>query len=335
MEMNLCSLAPYFHDEAAAWELMESLRWPNGPECPHCGEIDRATYLTPRNGHRTTSTGAVSYRRIWKCQACKRKFSVLVGSIFEDSKVPLSKWLAAFYMLTANKNGVAAYEIHRTLGVTNRTAGFMMHRIREATKAGPLADMLRGTIVADETWVGGNPKNRHGEAPNDRKRLDARIYEPITPGMKIRKTDKTPVLAIINADTGEVRSRVVTDVSGHTLRKAIAEHVDLANSHLRTDEGAQYLQMGREFVSHETVNHSEGEYARGDVTTNRAEGYFSQLKRSIGGTHHHVSKTHLPRYLAEFDFRYTTCKLSDSERMKRLMRQTGGRRLTRRMLTAR
>jgi transposase-like protein len=238
-------------------------------------------------------------------------------------------------MLTANKNGVAAYEIHRTLGVTNRTAGFMMHRIREATKAGPLADMLRGTIVADETWVGGNPKNRHGEAPNDRKRLDARIYEPITPGMKIRKTDKTPVLAIINADTGEVRSRVVTDVSGHTLRKAIAEHVDLANSHLRTDEGAQYLQMGREFVSHETVNHSEGEYARGDVTTNRAEGYFSQLKRSIGGTHHHVSKTHLPRYLAEFDFRYTTCKLSDSERMKRLMRQTGGRRLTRRMLTAR
>jgi len=157
MEMNICSLAPYFADEAAAWELMESLRWPNGPVCPHCGEANQATFLKPRQGQRTTSTGNVSFRRTWKCQVCHKKFSVLVGSIFEGSKVPLRKWLAAFYVLTANKNGVVAYEIHRTLGVTNKTAWFMMHRIREAMKAGPLADMMRGTIVADETWIGGDP----------------------------------------------------------------------------------------------------------------------------------------------------------------------------------
>ena len=159
--LNIASLAPYFTDEAAAWELLESLRWPDGQaECPHCGEVGNATLLKPRSGQATTSTGKVSYRRTWKCRnkTCRRKFSVLVGSIFEDSKVPVSKWLMAFYLLTASKNGVAAYELHRTLGVTNKTAWFMFHRIREAMKAGPLADMLRGTIVADEAFIGGDSR---------------------------------------------------------------------------------------------------------------------------------------------------------------------------------
>ncbi len=153
------------------------------------------------------------------------------------------------------------------------------------------------------------------------------------PGEHNSKTDKTPVLSIINADTGEVRSRVVSDTTTHTLRKVMAEQIDMAGSVLHTDEGAWYKSIGREFIDHQAVNHSQGEYVRGNVTTNRAEGYFGQLKRSIDGTHHHVSRRHLHRYVSEFDYRYTTCKLSDSERMKRLMRQTGGRRLTRRMLT--
>jgi transposase-like protein len=326
--LNLSTLARHFTDEKAAWLLVESMRWPYGPECPHCGEIGHAYLLKPRNGQRTTAKGTVSYRRWWKCAACRRQFSVLVGSIFENSKVPLSKWLIAVYLMCASKNGVAANELRRTLGVSQRTAWHMNHRIREAMKLAPLADMLRGVIVADETWIGGEPKNRHGGDHHNRNRSAGRTYELIIPGVRRPKTDKTSVLSIASADTGEMRSRVVADITGPTLRKAIAEQVDMANSHLRTDEGAQYLQMGREFISHETVNHSEGEYVRGNVSTNRAEGYFGQLKRSLDGTHHHISKEHLPRYLAEHDFRYSTCNISDSARMQRLMGQTGGRRLT-------
>ena len=172
--------------------------------------------------------------------------------------------------------------------------------------------------MSDETWIGGQPKNRHKA-----DRAMARGF-----GYEGHVTDKTPVLSLISADTGEVRSRVVPNVTGPTLRKVMAEQVDITGSHLQTDEGTWYGQLGREFLSHETVNHSVNEYVRGNVTTNRAEGYFGQLKSSLTGTHHHVSKEHLGRYLAEFDFRYSTCKLSDSERTEKLMRQTGGKRLT-------
>lgn len=318
--MNICSLARYFHDEAAAWELMESLRWPNGPECPHCGAVDQATFLQPRNGQRTTSAGNPSFRRTWKCRGCHKKFSVLVGSIFENSRVPLTKWLYAIYMMCANKNGVAAFELHRTLRVTNKTAWFMMHRIREATKAGPLADMLRGAIVADETWIGGDPERMN-------RKTAARVIQRRKDGLG-GGTLKTPVLTLINAATGEVRSTVMSKVDGPSIAKVMSEQVDMAASTLWTDMGSHYRELGRQFISHESVNHSIGEYVRGKVTTNRAEGYFSQLKTSITGTHHGVSEKHLHRYVGEFDFRYSTCKLTDSERMVRLMGRTGGKRLT-------
>jgi transposase-like protein len=313
--MNLCSLSRYFHDEAAAWELLESLRWPDGPECPHCGEVGRATYLKPRDGQRTTSTGKVSYRRTWKCRnkECRRKFSVLVGSIFEDSKVPVSKWLMAFYLLTASKNGVAAYELHRTLGVTNKTAWFIFHRIREATKVGPLADLLHGTVMADEVYIGGDPKNRHAWQRVERDG---------------RGTDKTPVVSIVDKDTGEVRSHVVTDLTQWSLGRIIIGNVEPAGSVLVTDGFKGYNLAASYFAKHMVVDHSAGEYARDGYSTNAVEGFFSQLKRSIDGTHHHVSVKHLGRYVAEHDFRYSTRNLSDTERMERLMRQTGGRRLT-------
>jgi len=153
------------------------------------------------------------------------------------------------------------------------------------------------------------------------------------PGIK-GKTAKTPVLSLVNVNTGEVRSQVVANVTGDVLRKVMAENVDMAGSYLMTDEGSQYRHLGHEFASHETVNHSEGEYARGGVSINRAENYFSQLKRSLNGTHHHVSKTHLDRYLAEFDFRYTTHKASDAERMAKLVDRVGGRRLSYKRVTA-
>lgn len=324
-EINLASLAKHFSDEEAAYELVEDMRWHGSPVCPHCGEVGNAYYLKATNGYRTTKAGNRSYRRLWKCAACRKQFSVLVGTIFQDTKVPLSKWLLAIYLMAASKNGVAAFELHRTIGVTNKTAWFMCHRIREAMKAGPVADMLRGTIVADETWIGGDPKNRHA---ND-KRNDP---IPMGPGVNAR-TEKIPVLSLISTETGEVRSRVVTDVTGATLRKVISENVDMAGSVLHTDTSQSYVTLGQEFVAHHAVNHSDGEYvARNGASTNHAEGFFSQLKRSIDGTHHHVSVEHLPRYLAEFDFRYSTRKISDGRRMQRMMDQTG-RRLTYRQIS--
>jgi transposase-like protein len=320
--LNISVIAKKFSDESAAYVKLEEMRWPNGPECPHCGSTNRAYFIKPTNGSRRTSTGKVSYRRIWKCAECRKKFSVLVGTIFERSQVPLSKWLMALYMMSASKNGVAAYEVHRTLGVTQKTAWFMLHRIREAMKRGEIAEAMSGTIVSDETWVGGDPKYRHAS------RASSKNPVPVRPGERNWSTDKTPVLSLINTETGEIRSRVVPDVTGATLGKAIGEQVNITTSRLQTDSSPSYGQIGREFISHETVNHHQGEYVRGNVTTNHAEGYFSQLKRSVDGTHHHVSREHLPRYLAEFDFRYSTRKMSDTERMERMVTQTAGRRLT-------
>jgi transposase-like protein len=240
--INLTKLARYFSDEAAAWEYVENLRWPNGPECPHCG-CDRAYFLNARSGQRTTKKGTTSYRRLWKCAGCRKQYSVLVGSIFEDTKLPLSKWLLAVYMMCASKNGVAAYELHRTLGVTNKTAWFMNHRIRAAmTDTG--IDMMRGTVVADETYVGGLAANRHGSHHGGQGRHDKAI-----------------VLTLIDKERGEARSRVIPDVTGATLRKAIAEHVDMANTTLMTDEGRGYKTFQHELAALKTVNHSASEYA--------------------------------------------------------------------------
>ena len=231
---------------------MEQIRWPNGPSCPHCGNEDRCYYLQPKNGVRRTRTGAVSHRRLWKCGACRKQFSVLVGTIFEDSKVPLSKWLLAVYLMTASKNGVAAYELHRTLGITNKTAWFMCHRIREAMTADPLAGMLSGTVVADETFIGGSDRNRKKRDRHPRiENTDTPIR--VVPGQRQKRSAgghdrKVPVLSLIDTETGEVRSRVVTDVTGATLRKTIAENVDMGNTVLMTDEGAQYRVMRSELA---------------------------------------------------------------------------------------
>jgi len=295
--------------------LLEEIRWKNGPECPHCGSVDHAYFLAARNSTRRTSTDKATYRRLWKCAECRKQFSVLVGTIFERSQVPLSKWLLALYMMSSNKNGVAAFELHRTLGVTNKTAWFMCHRIREAMKRGEV-NLLEGVIEADETFIGGKEGNRHATQR-------AKGPKP-----------KTAVLTLIETHTGEARSRVVPDVTGASLQKAMEGQVEASRSILHTDEATAYQAIGARFMAHGRVNHSQSEYVAGNVTTNHAEGFFSQLKRSIDGTHHHVSTTHLPRYLAEFDFRYSTRRLSDTQRMVRLVGQTGGRRLTYRPLAS-
>lgn len=303
--------------EAEAYELLERLRWRGRPECPHCGS-ERVFYLTPKGEGRKTRTGKVSERRVWKCGACRKQFSALTGTIFHGTKVELRIWLMVVVEMCSNKNGMAAREIERKYGVAPKTAWHMAHRVREAMKRRS-PHSLRGVIVADETWIGGDPGNRHKSV----REMDKGF------GYDGRKTDKTPVLSLIDANTGEVRSAVVPKVDGTNLRKVMAEQVDMAGSVLWTDEGGWYFKIGQEFAAHQSVNHNAEEYVGSlGQTTNRAEGYFAQLKRSLDGTHHKVSVEHLPRYLAEFDYRYSTCHLNDQARVERLMGQVDGRRLS-------
>mgnify|MGYP001162076322 CR=1 FL=1 len=312
-ELNLSTLAQ-FSDEAEAYKFLESIRWPNGePVCPHCGVVGHAYFLQPKDGERKTRTGRETKRRVWKCGSCRKQFSVLVRTVFEDSKVPLHKWLLAFYLLCSNKNGTASFELHRTLNVDRKTAWFMTMRIRYAMERQPLVGMLTGIVEADETYIGGKAQNMH--AAQRRERITG------TGGK-----DKTAVVSLIQRG-GDVRSQVLQGtVSGKTLAPILREHID-PQTRLMTDSFGGYADVGKEFASHETVNHSKDEYVRGDVYTNLAEGYFSQLKRSIDGTHHHVSAVHLDRYLAEFDFRYNTRDLKDGERTIKAIKQTTGKRL--------
>jgi hypothetical protein len=229
--------------------------------------------------------------------------------------------------MSSAKNGISAREVERMHGVTAETAWYMIHRLREAMKREPLVGLLSGTIVADETWIGGKPKNKHQQGR-------------IAPGSgRFRAgypSDKTAVLSLVNKTTGEVRSRVIPDITGPTLRDALVEQIDTPSSTLHTDAALVYRDTGKKFVGgHEWVDHSSHEYVRGNVSTNAAEGYFSQLKRSIDGTHHHVSREHLHRYLAEFDFRYSTRKLSDSARIQKIIDGAAGRRLSYMPLTSR
>jgi hypothetical protein len=255
---------------------------------------------------------------VWKCAKCRKQFSVLTGTIFHGTKVPIEIWLMVMVQMCSAKNGISAREIERMHGVTPETAWYMLHRLREAMKRDPLAGLLSGTIISDETWVGGNPKNKHAS-----KRGVGRQGS----------TEKTPVLSLVDVQTGEIRSQVLPTVTARTLRRAISEEVNMPKSNLQTDAATYYLPVGQHFASHQSVNHSIGEYVRGNVTTNRVEGFFAQFKRSINGTHHHVSVEHLPRYLAEFDFRYSTCKMQDSERLQKMIDQTAGRRLSYKPLT--
>jgi len=320
-------LAERVVDDYAAYLFLEEIRWPFGPICPHCGSRNKSTFLTPRkdeNGkQRATRTGAMSQRRVWKCRDCLKQFSVLTGTIFHGSKVSVRTWVLVVFQMACSKNGMAAREVQRTYGLPPKTAWFMCHRIREAMTEN-LPDCLIGTIVADETWIGGNPANRHHNGEFDRMTPERVIPHA---SRQNAHTDKTPVLSLVNTATGEVRSRAVVDVTAYSLRKVIAQEVRMNESVLYTDESQSYASVGKEFMLHASVNHSAGEYVRGMVTTNRLEGFFSQLKRSIDGTHHHVSRAHLGRYLAEFDFRYTWCKMTDTERMRKIVFQSDGKRL--------
>ncbi|MCU1463385.1 MAG: putative transposase for insertion sequence element [Acidimicrobiales bacterium] len=339
-------------DEEAAYELLEELRWPTGPICSHCGH-DKAYFLTPKDpaGRVSGPHGKRSVRRVWKCAKCRKQFSVLTDTIFQGTKIKLTDWLTVMVLVSSAKNGISGREVERLIGVTPETAWFMLHRLREAMRRESVLAPLSGVVVADETYIGGVERNKHkGDRPAPVSSSGAGPVRVI-PGQREKqnrgpKGNKSIVLSLISTETGEARSRVVPDVTGATLRKAIAEQVDMPNTTLHTDEWKGYNAVAQELAGHKTVNHSEDEYVRVEkvrgedgqvsrnvITSNQAENYFSQLKRSIDGTHHHVSKEHLQRYLDEFDFRYSTRKLSDTARLQRMVDQVDGRRLTYRPLT--
>lgn len=298
--------------EADAYRHLEMLRWGDTPMCAHCGGTN-VRLIPPLNGvSRKTASGSMSERRVWKCAECAKQFSVITGTMMHATKVPVRTWLLVIFDMISAKNGTSAREVERKYGVTPRTAWHMLHRIRQSmSNRQSLVYSMTGTIVSDETWIGGKPANRHG-------------HKSGVGGQGV--SDKTPVLALINEVTGEVRSSVLTNVTGTTVRKVMAEQVNIGASRLWTDEGTWYLALGAEFAKHETVNHSAGVYVGPTgASTNMAEGFFSQLKRSVDGTHHHVSVKHLHRYVGEFSFRYSTSKMSEWGRMRTLVGQMEGR----------
>ena len=290
---------PIYSDANKAREHLEALHWPNGPVCPHCGNCD-AKRITKLAG-KSTRAG------VHKCKECVKPFTVTVGTIFEDSKIPLNKWLMAFRLLNGAKKGMSAHELHRDLGITYKSAWFMSHRIREAmkTEGGPLGGPNE-VVEADETYVGGKARNRAFRKPAPKK----------------------AVVALVTRD-GHARSFHVANVNAATLRPLIVTNVDRA-SHLMTDESPVYVRTGREFAGHTTVIHSANEYVRkgGFAHSNTAENFFSIFKRGVIGTYHHMSEAHLGRYCAEFDFRYNTRKMSDAERSAEAVRGARGKRLT-------
>lgn len=319
--ISVLSLANRIPDEAAAYRLLEQLRWGDAdPVCPHC-ECDRKPYfLRPLNGtSRKTTRGTMTARRVWKCAACRKQFSVLTGTVFHGSHVSVRTWLFVIFEMVSSKNGVSAREIERKYDVTPKTAWFLLHRVREAMRTDALVTMFTGTIAADETFVGGKERNKHQQG---------RTGPRVGAGARKHYAPKTIVLTLVDKTTGQARSQVIPDVTGATLRKAIATHVDMPSTTLHTDAHGGYKAIAHEFLAHEYVDHSHDEYVRGNVTSNQAENFFSQLKRSLDGTHHHVSGKHLHRYLAEFDFRYSTRTLSDSARMRLLFGQVAGKRLS-------
>jgi transposase-like protein len=243
------------------------------------------------------------------CNDCRKQFTVTVGTIFEDSHIALRSWVMAFQMMCASKKGVSAKQVQRQLGLGSyKSAWFLCHRIRYAMKNGPMAKLLKGVVEVDETYVGGKP--RPGTGPHKRG----------------RGTCKTPVMALVERN-GSVRTRVVADVTGKTLKSAIRENV-ARSAAIYTDEWASYRGIGREFRGgHDFVRHGSGEYTKGDVNTNTAESFFALLKRGVYGTFHHVSKTHLHRYCVEFEFRWNHRGVEDGERMERALKAAEGKRL--------
>ncbi|MBO9604017.1 MAG: IS1595 family transposase [Novosphingobium sp.] len=291
--------APHFHDEEAAYAYVEARIWPQGPVCPHCGGVERLGKLKGKS----TRVG------VWKCYQCRKPFTVKIGTIFEDSKVPMRLWLQAMYLIAGSKKGISSNQLHRILGVTLKTAWFMSHRIREAMAGDdgwPLGGLGK-VVEADETFIG------------------------TLPGREVKTAyfHKMKILALVERG-GRSRAMVVDSISIPEIQPILLDNVR-RQSKLHTDEAPLYKSIGRFFFEHNTVRHMSGEFGRGPVHTNTIEGYFSIFKRGMKGIYQHCSHKHLHRYVAEFNFRYSNrvaLGYNDTDRADNLLRGIIGKRLT-------
>jgi transposase-like protein len=290
---------PHFQDPEAAREYLESIRWANGVVCPHCGVIDKFYKLTG-DAHRPG---------LYKCSDCREQFSVTVGTVFESSKIKLHIWLQACHLMSASKKGISSKQLERMLGVSYKTAWFMSHRIREAMNIAPKEPLgLKAPVEVDETFWGNNGKHAPG----------ARSYH-----------HKMKVVSLVERN-GSKRSFHVANISPTTLRPIMQGMID-KKARLMTDEHGTYEKLGKDFASHEVVNHTQKEYSRGDVTTNTVESSFSLLKRGLIGTFHSVSEQHLQRYATEFDFKWNhriKLGVDDVQRTAAILKSIEGKRLT-------
>lgn len=294
---------PIYSDENTAREHLEAIRWPDGPYCPVCGQSET---VKPLGGK---SMGPGWYH----CSACREKFTVRVGTVYERSKIPLHKWLLATHLLCASKKGMSAHQMHRMLGLTYKSAWFMVHRIREAMKddsPGPMGGP-GGSVQADETYFGTKASGKERGIRGTYKR---------GPG------NKRAVVSLISG--GKARTFHVDHSDAHTVRGLLVANVR-RESELHTDESRLYVKVGEEFAAHRTVNHSANEYVGpAGQSTNKVENYFSIFKRGMKGVYQHCAEKHLQRYINEFDFRYNTREVPDSERRDKALAGAEGKRLT-------
>src|SRR5215204_7561894 len=288
----------YFSDPDTCLATANRFRWPDGITCPHCGSHEH---------------GFLKSRRIWKCKnrACRRQFSVKVGTIFEDSPIGLDKWFVAMWMIANCKNGVSSYEIHRAIGVTQKTAWFMVHRIRVAMQTGSFEKKMSGQVEADETYIGGLARNMH-RSEHSRKVTG-------TGG-----SGKVAVMGLLERD-GKVRAKVIGDATQLTLHAEVRSNVE-PGAELFTDGWKGYSGLHQEYI-HGVIDHAQ-KYVDGQIHTNGIENFWSLLKRGIKGTYVSVEPFHLFRYLDEQTFRFNERKGKDADRFMKTVRQVAGKRLT-------
>lgn len=290
-------------DEIVAVEFMERQRWGDHAACPRCGDLNVYQMKDSKTGERQKN-----FR--WRCHGCKEQFTVRIGTVFEDSRIPMKHWCYGFWRASTSKKGVSALEIHRHTGLSYKSALFLLHRIRFAMDE-QVVEPMQGIVEVDEVFIGGKPRRKNNQRGVGKAFRKEKV---IVVGLKERG--------------GRVRPKVISDVTGASLKQAIRDNVD-KSARIMTDEWSGYRGIGKEFAGgHETVCHSMFEYVRGDVHTNSIEGFFGMLRRGLDGIYHSVSKKHLHRYLSEFEFRHNHRELKDGERTVAAIRAANNKRLT-------
>jgi transposase-like protein len=293
-------------------EYLESKRWPTGAHCPKCNT--NSPYILQR---KTETKNKV--QRLYKCRACGKQFTATIGTIFEDSHIPLNKWFAAIFLMCASKKGISAHQLHRTLDITYKSAWFMAHRIREAMRDKGVLMPLSGTVEADETYIGGKPRGH----PIWKERIQDEIQMGLRPRPGHPRMEKAVVFGILERN-GKARTITVPEVNRKTMMPILKNNLDLDRTRLITDGNKAYKRIQFHVNKHDVIDH-EKTYVSGDIHIQGIENYWSLLKRGLYGIFHHVNRKYLPQYLDEFQYRYNHRDVTDAERFAALFAQVQGR----------